>query len=134
MIHDARMIPLDNRALPSAQIRQWIGFSRGRWDGDTLVVETSNFNGRNPFRGASDQLRVTERFTRVSEDTIVYRFTVEDPSTWTKPWTVEERMQKTTGPIFEHACHEGNYGVTNLLSGARAAEKQAAEDAQNHEK
>jgi hypothetical protein len=129
MIHDARIIPLDGRPQPPSALRQWMGASRGRWEGNTLVVETTNFNGKNPFRGASDKLKVTERFTRVADDTIVYRFTVEDPSTWDRPWTVEQVMKKTNGPIFEHACHEGNYGITNLLSQARAEEKKAAEDA-----
>jgi hypothetical protein len=130
MIHDARIIPLDNgRPQPPQTLRQWVGVSRGRWEGDTLVVETTNFNGKNPFRGSSENLRVTERFTRVAADTILYRFTVEDPSTWTKPWTVEERLQKTKGPIFEHACHEGNYDIANTLAGARAEEKRAAQKA-----
>jgi len=131
MIHDARIIPLDNgRSQPPPQnLRQWVGVSRGRWEGDSLVVETTNFNGKNPFRGSSENLRVVERFTRVADDTILYRFTVEDPSTWTKPWTVEERLQKTKGPIFEHACHEGNYDIANTLAGARAEEKRVAEEA-----
>jgi hypothetical protein len=127
MIHDARLIPLDGRPEPPPHIRQWMGISRGRWEGNTLVVETTNFNGKNPFRGSSERLRVTERFTRVADDRIVYTFTVDDPATWTRPWTAEMPMQKTVGPIFEHACHEGNYGVTNTLAGARAEEKRAAE-------
>ena len=127
MIHDARIIPLDGRGQPSERARQWMGMSRGRWDGDTLVVETTNFNGKNPFRGSSEHMKVTERFTRVSEDTIQYRFTVEDESVWTRPWTAEMPMKKTIGPIFEHACHEGNYGLTNILAGARAEEHRAAE-------
>ena len=130
MIHDARIIPLDNgRPQPPQRLRQWVGASRGHWEGDTLVVETTNFNGKNPFRGSSENLRVVERFTRVADDGILYRFTVEDPSTWTKPWTAEERLQKTKGPIFEHACHEGNYDIANTLAGARAEEKRAAEEA-----
>jgi hypothetical protein len=123
MIHDARIVPLDGRRQPPAAVRQWMGVSNGRWDGDTLVVETTNFNGKNPFRGASENLRVIERLTRVADDTILYRFTVEDPSTWARPWTAEERLQKTDGPIFEHACHEGNYGIATTLAGARAEEK-----------
>ncbi|HEY3045431.1 MAG TPA: hypothetical protein VGJ39_15480 [Vicinamibacterales bacterium] len=129
MIHDARIIPLDARPQPPQNARQWVGISRGHWEGETLVVETTNFNGKNPFRGSSENLRVVERFTRVAENTILYRFTVDDPSTWTKPWTVEERLQKTNGPIFEHACHEGNYDIANTLAGARAEEKRAAEEA-----
>jgi hypothetical protein len=129
MIHDVRIIPLDNRPQPHSNIRQWMGISRGRWEGDTLVVETTNFNGKNPFRGSSENMRVIERFTRVSDETIVYKFTIEDPATWSRPWTAEVPMAKTQGPIFEHACHEGNYGVTNTLAGARAEERQAGEEA-----
>jgi hypothetical protein len=122
MIHDARIIPVDNRTAPPAGYKGWMGSSRGHWDGDTLVVETTNFNGRNPFQGSSDKLKVTERFTRVSADQIQYRFTVEDPATWDRPWTAEEILVKTEGPIFEHACNEGNYGVYNTLAGARREE------------
>jgi hypothetical protein len=129
MIHDARIIPLDERPQPPQNLRQWIGVSRGRWEGDSLVVETTNFNGKNPFRGSSEGLRVVERFTRVAADVILYRFTIEDPATWTRSWTAEERLQKTEGPIFEHACHEANYGIANTLAGARAEEKRAAEAA-----
>ena len=137
MIHDARVIPVDGREAPSPKIRQWLGTPRGRWEGETLVVETSNFNGKNPIPtatgrilpGSSDQMRVTERFTRVSDDTIMYRFTVEDEATWETPWTAEMPMRKTIGPIFEHACHEGNYGLYNTLVGARLEEQRAAEEA-----
>jgi hypothetical protein len=126
MIHDARIIPVDNRPAPPEGYKGWMGSSRGHWEGDTLVVETTNFNGRNPFQGSSDKLKVTERFTRISPDQIQYRFTVEDPATWTRPWTAEEILVKTEGPIFEHACHEGNYGVYNTLVGARREEKEGA--------
>ena len=135
MIHDARIIPLDNRPAPPAGLKQWVGMSRGRWEGDTLVVETTNFNGRNPVGGgrggtaSSEHVKITERFTRVSDDQIEYRYTVEDPQTWTKPWTALNYLQKTNGPIFEFACHESNYGVANILAGARAEEKRAAEEA-----
>jgi hypothetical protein len=129
MIHDARIIPLDGRPQPSERVRQWMGVSRGRWEGQTLVVETTNFNGKNPYRGSSDQMRVTERFTRVDADTIQYRFTVEDQAMWTRPFTAEMQMKKTVGPMFEHACHEGNYGLYNTLVGARLEEKKAAEAA-----
>jgi hypothetical protein len=129
MIHDVRVIPLDNRPQPPDGVRQWMGVSRGRWEGNTLVVETTNFNGKNPFRGASENLKVTERFTRVSDDAIDYRFTVEDPATWDRPWSAEVPLAKTVGPIFEFACHETNYGITNILAGARAEEKQKAEQA-----
>jgi hypothetical protein len=129
MIHDARIIPLDGRPQLPSDVRQWTGISRGRWEGDTLVVETTNFNGKNPFRGSSENLRVTERFTRVDADSIRYRFTVEDATTWTRPWTADLPMKRTRGPIFEHACHEGNYGLYNTLVGTRAEEKRAAEAA-----
>jgi hypothetical protein len=128
MIHDARIIPLDARPAPPANLKQWVGMSRGRWEGETLVVETTNFNGRNPVGGgrggtaSSEYVKVTERFTRTSDDQIEYRFTVEDPHTWTRPWTAVNYLQKTVGPIFEFACHETNYGVANILAGARAEE------------
>jgi len=129
MIHDARIIPLDGRPQPPDSVRQWIGLSRGRWEGNTLVVETTNFNGKNPFAGSSENLRVIERFTRVADDMIQYRFTIEDPSMWARPWSGELPLVKTLGPMFEHACHEGNYGLYNTLVGARLEEKKAAEEA-----
>jgi hypothetical protein len=127
MIHDARIIPLDGRAQQPTGVKQWVGLSRGHWEGDTLVVETMNFNGKNAFQGSSDNLKVTERFTRTADDAITYRFTVEDPQTWDRPWTAEAPLAKTEGPIFEFACHETNYGIANILAGARADEKKAAE-------
>ncbi len=129
MIHDGRVIPLDGRPHLPENVRQLLGSSRGHWDGDTLVVETRNFTDNTAFEGSSEHLRVTERFTRVDEDTIRYQFTVDDPSTWTRPWTAELPMRKSIGPLFEHACHEGNYPLYNTLAGARAEEKKAAEDA-----
>ena len=129
MIHDVRVIPLDGRPQPHSNVRQWMGISRGRWEGETLVVETTNFNGKNPLRGSSENMRVTERFTRVADEAIQYRFTVEDTSTWARPWTAELPMLKTKGPLFEHACHEGNYGLYNTLVGARLEDKKAAEAA-----
>jgi hypothetical protein len=129
MLHDARVIPLDSRPQVSRNIRQWMGSSRGRWEGETLVVETTNFTDKTAFRGSGEHLRVVERFTRIAEDTLLYRFTLDDPTTWTRPWTAEIPMQKTIGPIFEFACHEGNYGLYNSLSGARAEEKKAAAEA-----
>jgi hypothetical protein len=129
MIHDVRIIPLDGRAQPHANVQQWMGVSRGRWEGNTLVIETTNFNGKNPFAGSSDQMRVTERLTRLADDAIRYQFTVEDPATWVKPWSAEASMLKVQGPIFEHACHEGNYGLYNTLVGARLEEKKASEAA-----
>jgi hypothetical protein len=127
MIHDVRIIPLDGRAQQPTGVKQWVGLSRGRWDGDTLVVETTNFNGKNAFQGSSDTLKVTERFTRTADDSISYRFTVEDPQTWDRAWTAEAPLAKTEGPIFEFACHETNYGIANILAGARADDKKAAE-------
>ena len=126
-IHDTRIIPLDGRPHLSPALRNYMGDSRGKWEGDTLVVETTNFNGRRPFQGSTDKLRVIERFTRTAPDQIAYRFTVEDPAVWARPWTAEEILQATNGPIFEHACHEGNFGVANTLAGARLEEKLATE-------
>jgi hypothetical protein len=127
MIHDVRIIPLDGRPQLPSTVRQWTGSYRGRWEGDTLVVESTNFNGKNPFQGSSENLHLIERFTRVDENTIRYQFTVDDRSTWTRPWSAEVPWAKTIGPLFEHACHEGNYGLPNILAGARAEEKRAAE-------
>jgi hypothetical protein len=128
MIHDARIIPLDGRPQPSESVRQWMGVSRGRWDGDTLVIETTNFNGKNPLRGSSEHMRVTERLRRVADDVIEYKFTVDDPKMWSSAWSAEAVMKKTVGPIFEHACHEGNYGLYNTLVGARLEEKKRLEE------
>ncbi len=129
MMQDARIIPLKPRGALPENIRLWGGDSQGRWDGDTLVVETKNFNGRNPFqRVGSEKLKLTERFKRVDEKTLLYEFTIDDP-VWTKPWTVQVLWAKSEGPMFEYACHEGNYGMPNILSGARAAERAAAEEA-----
>jgi hypothetical protein len=131
MNHDARIIPLDGRPHLGANMPQWKGNSRGRWEGDTLVVETLDFkfNGQSRFGvayldGMSDRnLRVVERFTRTAPDTILYRATVEDPTVYTKPWTVEISMTKRDDAIFEYACHEGNYGLAGILSGTRAEER-----------
>ena len=129
LAHDVRIIPLDGRPHVQRNIGQWTGDSRGHWEGDALVIETTNFNGKNPLRGSSENMRVVERFTRVDADTIQYKFTVEDESTWTRPWTADLPLKKTVGPLFEHACHEGNYGLYNTLVGARLEEKRAAEEA-----
>ena len=126
MIHDVRIIPLDGRPHLPQNVRQWTGSYRGHWEGETLVVETRNFNGKMAFQGSSESMRLIERFTRVDENMIRYQFTVDDPSTWTRPWSAEVPWAKTVGPLFEHACHEGNYGLGNILSGARAEEKRAA--------
>ena len=129
MIHDARIIPLDNRPHLPGNVRQWMGNSVGHWDGNTLVVETTNFTDKTAFQNSSQDMKLTERFTRVDDDTLMYEFTVDDPSTFVKPWTAQIPMSKTEGPIWEYACQEGNYAMTNILSGARAQEKADAEAA-----
>jgi hypothetical protein len=125
MIHDARIIPLDGRPHVSQSIRGWLGDSRGHWDGNTLVVDTTNFIAEYSFRGSDANLHLTERFTRLSPDVIQYEFTVDDPTAFTRAWTARIPLNKTPGPIYEYACHEGNYAMTDILSGARAAEKSA---------
>ena len=129
MLHGVRIIPLDGRPQLPQNVRMWQGSSRGHWEGETLVIETANFTDKAPFQGSTENMRLVERFTRVADDTMRYQFRVEDPSTWTRPWSAEVPWKKTIGPIFEHACHEGNYGLGNSLSGARAEEKRAAEAA-----
>jgi hypothetical protein len=129
MIHDVRIIPLDGSPFLPAGVQQWFGSSRGHWEGDTLVVETRNFSEKKAFQGSSPSMRLIERFTRTSDDVIKYTFTVEDEKTWAQPWSAEVPLTKTVGPIFEFACHEANYGVANILAGARADEKRAAEKA-----
>ena len=130
MIHKVRVVPLDGREHIGASLRQWMGDSRGHWDGDTLVVETTNFLRETKFRdGLSDaNLHVIERFTRVSPSTLMYDVAVTDPTVWTRPWAYQIPMQKSDQPLYEYACHEGNYGLYNILAGARARE-QAEEDA-----
>ena len=126
MIHDVRIIPLDGRDRPPQAVRQWLGNSRGRWDGDTLVVETTHFTAKGRQRGigrtvfgVGANLRLTERFTHTGEDAIDYSFTVEDDSMFTRPWTAAIPMNRVAGPLFEYACHEGNYAMPNMLRGAR---------------
>jgi hypothetical protein len=121
------VIPLDGRPHISPTIRQYNGDSRGRWDGDTLVVETTNFpaSGSNMggyFRNSDEHLRLTERFTRVSDDTLRYEFTVDDPTVWVRPWTAAIYWKKSRGEIYEYACHEGNYSLRGILSALRAEE------------
>jgi hypothetical protein len=129
MIHDVRIIPLDGRPHLASNMRQWLGDPRGHWEGNTLVVDSTNFTDKNPFRGSDRNLHLTERFTRINPDTILYRFTVEDPTAFTRTWTGEAPLTRTPGPIYEYACHEGNYGMANILSGARAEEKAMEEAA-----
>jgi len=126
MIHDVRIIPLDGRPHLPANVRQWMGDPRGHWEGNTLVVETTNFTGKSHFRGATQNMRLVERFTRTDANTLTYDFTVKDPATFTKPWSASVPMTKAAGPIYEYACHEGNYALPDVLAGARAQEKKAA--------
>ena len=118
-----RVIPTDGRPHIAARLRQWAGDSTARWQGDTLIVDTTNFTEKTAFQGSSSALHVVERFTRVSAERIVYQFTVDDPTTWTAPWSAEVPLLATKGPLFEYACHEGNYGLPNILSGARYSER-----------
>ena len=129
MVHNARIIPLDGRTHLPPNVRQWVGDSRGRWEGDTLVVDTKNFTDKTRLRrsaGSAENLHLVERFTRVDADTLRYEFTFNDPTTWAGPWTAVVPMSKSESQLFEYACHEGNYGMTNLLAGARAEEAEAA--------
>ena len=129
MIHDARIIPIDGRPHLPSNVRQWLADSRGHWEGDTMVVETTNFTNKTNFRGASESMRLVERFTRTDPHTIIYEFTVNDPSSFTKPWTAQIPMKKTADPLLEYACHEGNYAMEGMLGGVRAEERRAAEAA-----
>ena len=126
MVHDARIIHMNKIAPLPKQIRPWMGDSHGRWEGDTLVVETTNFHPEQLFRGASDNLKVIERFHRVDATTILYRFTVDDLTTFTQRWSGELPFVKLNELIYEYACHEGNYALSNILSGERAREREAA--------
>ena len=131
MIHDTRIIPIDlsSMNLPSVttphlpkDVRLWAGDSRGHYEGNALVVDTTNFTDKNSFRGSDANLHVVERFTRMDNDTILYRFTIDDPTAFTKPWSGEYTLASSPGPIFEYACHEGNYALPNLLRGAQVQE------------
>ena len=128
MIHDARIVWMDGRPHAPPVFRQWLGDSRGHWEWNTLVVDTTNFTDKSPFRGAAgENLHLTERFTRTAPDTMLYEFTVDDPTTFTRPWTAQLPMTKTDERIFEYACHEGNYALPDILRGARFQEKQEKE-------
>ena len=116
MVHDARIVHMNAKHQPPT-VRQWFGDSIGHWEGDTLVVETTNFNDHTHYRGSSMDLKVTERFKRVSDKAIEYRATIEDPSTWTKPWSLELAFNSVPGPLYEYACHEGNYAIVDILGG-----------------
>ena len=126
MVHNARIVPLDGRPHLPAHLRQWVGNSRASWDGDTLVIETRNFLGETSLRGSSANLHLVERFRRAGPDTLVYEFTVNDPTSWTRPWTAQVLMTRTDEPLYEYACHEGNYSMPSSLSGARAMEAREA--------
>jgi hypothetical protein len=123
MIHEARVIPMDGR--PHVGIRQWKGDSRGRWEGNTLVVDTTNFKRETSLPNSGASMHLVERFTRTDADTLLYEFTVEDPTMWTRPWTAAVPMRRGEGPIYEYACHEANYAMSGILAGARAAEEAA---------
>jgi hypothetical protein len=123
MVHETRLVPLDGS--PFGNVRGYLGESRGRWEGDTLVVETRNFNGKAPYRGSGTNLHLTERYTRVGQDRIDFKITFEDETQWTQPFTAEYAMRTGEGELYEYACHEGNYGLSNILSAARVAEREA---------
>jgi hypothetical protein len=125
MVHDARVVRMGSEHLPQ-NIRKWMGDSVGHWEGDALVVDTTNFTNKTQFRGASDQLHVIERFTRMDKNTLLYRFTVEDPATWDTPWTGEYPWRATDELLYEYACHEGNYALGGMLRGARQKETEDA--------
>jgi hypothetical protein len=125
MIHDARVVPLDGR--PHGKLRQWQGDSRGHFEGNTLVVETVNFTDQTSFNGSDENMKLIERFTKVDPETLLYEFTIDNPTAFTKPFTVQIPMSKSPLPMFEYACHEGNYGMYGILSGARALDRAAAE-------
>ena len=130
MVHTARVVPLDGRPVLTDCIRQWSGDSRGHWEGDTLVVETSNFNEERRWRGSTPNMKLVERFTRIDADTLEYEFTVTDPETWTASWTAQIPMRRNDLTLFEYACHEGNHSMEGILAGARAEEKAAAQAAE----
>jgi hypothetical protein len=126
MIHDARIVALDGRTAPPPAMRFWLGSSRGHWDGDTLSVETTNFAEAVSFRGSDEHLHVLERFTLEGPDVLRYEFTIDDPTAFTRAWTGTFAMTRTTDRMYEFACHEGNYGLMNILGAARAEEQEAA--------
>src|SRR5229473_764153 len=125
MVHDARIVRMNAQHLPKT-IRRWMGDSVGHWEGDTLVIDTTNFTDKTRFRGSTEKLHVVERLTRVDDKTLLYRFTLEDPDTWDRPWTGEYTWPATSKPIYEYACHEGNYALASVLRGARRQEAEEA--------
>ncbi len=126
MVHDVRVIRMNQKHVPP-DVRKWLGDSVGHWEGDTLVVDTTNFNPHIRFRGSSEDLHVIERFQRVDAQTILYRATIDDPTTFTKQWTLEYPFLSTPGPVYEYACHEGNYAMQDILGGARKMESDRTE-------
>ena len=122
MIHDVRTIPLGSGSHPSAEVQQWMGDSRGHWEGDTLVVDTTNYKAKAFMSISSDKLHVTERFSRSGAESLKYEITIDDPGTWTKPWSLMIPLQRSGEPVYEYACHEGNEGLAGILAGARADE------------
>ncbi len=134
MVHEVRIVPLDGRGALTPSIRQWIGSSRGHWEGDTLVVETTNFSDKTSYRGSSPTMRLVERYTRLDRETIGFQITVDDPATWVKPWTAALPLRPSEGQIYEYACHEANIGLKDILEVARdeeTAEKEKTAAAQH---
>ena len=128
MVHTARIVPLDGRARLDPDVQQWSGDSRGRWEGDTLVIETRNFDAKRRWRNTTDSARLVERLTRVDDDTLNYEFTVTDPETWVSPWTASVPLALNPEPMFEYACHEGNYSMPLMLGGQRNLELAASNE------
>jgi hypothetical protein len=126
MVHTTRIVPLDGRPRLNHEIQQWSGDARGHWDGDTLVIETGNFRADRGWRGSSQEMKLVERLTRLDFDTLEYTYTVTDPETWIRPWTASIPLRRSSLPLYEYACHEGNYSMRNVLAGARTMEKAAA--------
>ena len=131
MIHDSRVFPLDGHPRLPSTVQQWLGDSRARWEGDTLVVETTNYKPKSFMSISSDQLHVVERFSRTGPEILKYEITIDDPGTWTKPWSLMIPLRRASHPLYEYACHEGNYGLAGILAGARAEEQASASGSQS---
>jgi len=127
MVHTHRIVPLDDRDHLPDDVDQWSGDSRGHWEGDALIVETRNFRPERQWRGSRASMTLVERFTRTDDGTLLYEYTVTDPETWTSPWSVSLPMRRTDVPMYEYACHEGNYSLFGILAGARADDRAAAQ-------
>jgi hypothetical protein len=123
MIHDVRIIPTDGSPHLPSNVRLWLGDPRGHWEGNTLVVDSTNFTDKTNFRGSGENLHLVERFTRTGPESMTYEFTVDDPASFTKTWTAQVPMTRASGPVLEYACNEGNYAMKGILAGARATEK-----------